>query len=52
MNDEHALDLPQMALGSIGYIALGSDSPVDAYVLGWLDGRHKAQEYTDKEDTE
>ena len=51
MNDEPALDLPQMALDSLGDIALGSDSPADAYILGWMDGWHKAQEYTDKKDT-
>lgn len=51
MNDEHALDLPQMALDSLGDIALGGDSPADAYILGWMDGWHKAQEYTDKKDT-
>ena len=52
MNDEHALDLPQMALDSLGDIALGSDSPADAYILGWMDGWHKAQAHMERKDME
>lgn len=52
MNDEHALDLPQMALDALGDIALGSDPPTDAYILGWMDGWHKAQAHMERKDME
>lgn len=52
MNDEHTLDLPQMALDSLGDIALGNDSTADAYILGWMDGWHKAQAHMERKDME